>query len=119
MKKALFKLLIFLFLLSSINLYAQEKDLKKLYTDFTTAINSVLLTKQGVIEISGFLSYYYFNTEYKDGTKAITDITQLEPQISYFVIDNLSVGLILSHENDVLEFKSPNIPNTKTRTSFT
>ena len=40
---------------SSTTLFAQEKDLKGIYSDVTTAINSALLTKSGSIELSGFL----------------------------------------------------------------
>jgi len=113
MKQVRCKLLIFLLLTTCINVYAQEKDLKKLYTDFTTAINSVLLTKQGVIELSGFVSYNYLNTEYKDGPEVTRTISQFEPQFSYFVADNLALGLIVSQVNDITEFKSPSGKTTR------
>jgi hypothetical protein len=127
MKKIFFELLILF--LSSLNLSAQDTDLKKLYTDFTTAINSALLTKQGSIELSGLLTYNYMKTEYEnaaEGQQGIShstqNITQIEPQLSYFVIDDISLGLVLDYSHYKTEYELsgiiPGIYSTSGKVSY-
>jgi len=93
--------------LTSFKISAQDKDLKDLYTNFTTAINSVLLTKQGAMELSGFLSYTYLKTDFENDQEKTQSIIQLEPQFSYFIMDNISFGLLLSYSKNNIEYKSP------------
>jgi len=101
-------ILILFFLVSFSNLNAQENDLKKIYKDVTTAINSALLTKSGSIEISGFVSYNYFNTDYTYDQKISQHIFQLEPTFSYFIVDNLSLGIDLSFLSQKTTYESSN-----------
>ena len=98
------------FIFSSHTLFAQDKDLKDLYTDFTTAINSALLTKKGSVELSGFLSYNSVKTVYQENQETTESITQLEPQVSYFIIDNVSAGLIFSYTHIKSEYKNLILP---------
>jgi len=107
--KHLYVILAVLFL-SSHTLFAQDKDLKDLYTDFTTAINSALLTKKGSVELSGFLSYNSVKTVYQENQQTTESITQLEPQLSYIFIDNLSAGLIFSYTHIKSEYKNWILP---------
>jgi hypothetical protein len=98
-----------IFLVAFINLiYAQDKDVKEIYTDFTTAINSALLTKKGANEISGFLSYNYLKTEYDYNDSRTEQIMQFEPGFSYFYFDNISFGLILSYLYQKTDYESSN-----------
>lgn len=78
-------------------LYAQETDLKEIYTDVTTAINSALLTKTGSIEVSGVLSYNSFSTRYTYDEKMTQQLLQIEPVFLYFFADNISLGLDISY----------------------
>jgi hypothetical protein len=99
-------LLLSILLFSSINLFAQEDDLKEIYTDVTTAINSVLLTKSGSIEISGFISYNSFTTNYTYDEKMTQQIFLIEPVFSYFFVDHISLGLDLSYLNQKIDYGS-------------
>jgi len=89
-------------------IYAQEKDIKKIYTDVTTAINSALLTKKNVIELSGFLSYNYLKTEYDYNESLKEQTIHVEPGFSYFFFDNISFGLILSYFYHKTDYESSN-----------
>ena len=60
------KKLLFLFLLFPVFIFAQEETLKGIYKDVTTAINTALLTRKGAFEISGFASYNYYKTDFKN-----------------------------------------------------
>ncbi len=93
-------------LFSSFNLVAQENDLKGIYTDVTTAINSALLTKSGSKEISGFLSYNSFTTNYTYDEKMTQQIFLIEPVFLYFFVDNISLGLDVSYLNQKTDYKS-------------
>lgn len=99
-------LTLYIFLFLSINLFAQENDLKRIYTDFTTAINSALLTKSGSIEVSGFISYQSFTTNFSSDEKVTQRIFLLEPVFLYFIIDNLSLGLDISYLNEKTDYQS-------------
>ena len=94
MKRILILGLHLLFSLSNVN--AQEKDLKTIYKDVTTAINSALLTKSGSLEIAGFVSYNYFHTKYTYEEEISQHIFQVEPIFLYFIVDNISLGANLS-----------------------
>ena len=98
--------LLFILLFSSISLFAQENDLKEIYTDVTTAINSALLTKSGSIEISGFLSYNSYTTNFTYDEKMTQQIFLIEPVFLYFFVDNISLGLNLSYLNQKTDYKS-------------
>jgi len=91
--------LAFILLIYSIDLFAQEKNLKGVYTDITTAINSALLTKSGSKEISGSFSYNYFSTRYINNVEMTQQILLIEPAFLYFIVDNISLGLDLSYLN--------------------
>jgi len=99
-------LLLSILLFSSINLFAQDDDLKEIYTDVTTTINSVLLTKSGSIEISGFISYNSFTTNYTYDEKMTQQIFLIEPVFSYFFVDHISLGLDLSYLNQKIDYES-------------
>ncbi len=95
---------------------AQEKDLKKIYADVTTAINSTLLTKTNSIEMSGFLSYNYFSTKYSYDEERTQQIFQVEPVCAYFFIDNVSLGIDLSYLYQKTDYKSSNESTTLEQT---
>ena len=96
----------FILLFSSISLFAQENDLKEIYTDVTTAINSALLTKSGSIEISGSFSYSSYTTNFTYDEKMTQQIFLIEPVFLYFIVDNISVGLDASYLNQKIDYKS-------------
>jgi len=98
--------LLFILLFSSISLFAQENDLKEIYTDVTTAINSALLTKSGSIEISGSLSYSTYTTNFTYDEKMTQQIFLIEPVFLYFIVDNISFGLDASYLNQKIDYKS-------------
>jgi hypothetical protein len=85
--------------LSCIHLSAQGDNLKDVYTKVTTAINSSLLTRSGSIELSGAFSYNRFQTSFSDDEKMRQQIFLLEPVVSYFFINRLSLGLDFSYLN--------------------
>ena len=60
-------------------LLAQEEDLKEIYKDVTRVINSALLTKAGSKELSGFMSYNSYSTNYTDERELSEQIILLEP----------------------------------------
>jgi hypothetical protein len=93
-------------LFSSVSSFAQDNDLKEIYTDVTTAINSVLLTKSGSKEISGFLSFNSFTTNYTYDEKKTQQIFLIEPIFSYFFVDHISLGLDLSYLYQKTDYKS-------------
>ncbi len=97
-------------------IFAQEKDLKEIYADVTTAINSTLLTKTNSIEMSGFLSYNYLSTEYSYDEKRTQQIFQVEPVFSYFFIDNVSLGIDLSYLYQKTDYQSSNESTTLEQT---
>jgi hypothetical protein len=99
-------LVLCIILFSSISLLAQEDDLKGIYTDITTAINSALLTQSGSKEISGFLSYNSFTTKYTYDEKMTQQIFLIEPVFLYFFIDNIALGLDVSYLNQKTDYKS-------------
>ena len=99
-------LVLCIILFSSISLLAQEDDLKGIYTDITTAINSALLTKSGSKEISGFLSFNSFTTKYTYNEKMTQQIFLIEPVFLYFFIDNIALGLDVSYLNQKTDYKS-------------
>jgi len=100
---------IFTLLIAMSSAWAQEKDLKDLYTNFTTSINSILLTQEGSMEMSGFLSYNYLNSEFENGSERTQSIIQLEPQFSYFVADNISAGVQLSYSRNQTELQGGDV----------
>ena len=95
---------------------AQEDDIKKIYTDITTKINSALLTKKSSIEISGFMSYNYYKTKYNYNEAKNMHLLQIEPIISYFFIDDLSIGLNLSYQYQKIEYETGDDPGTTEQT---
>jgi len=86
------------------NLTAQDKELKDVYTEVTTAINTALLTKSGAMELSGFVSYNYFNTDYTSGEKLTQSTLQAEPSFSYFILDNMSLGITAAYHYEKMEY---------------
>jgi hypothetical protein len=98
--------IIFIMLILSGSLSAQDKDLKGIYKEVTTAINSALLTRSGSMEISGSLSYSSFTTDYTDDEQLTQQIFLLEPVVSYFFVDNISLGIDVSYLNQKTEYKS-------------
>jgi hypothetical protein len=80
-----------------VDTFAQEDDLKAVYKDVTTAINSILLTKAGSKEISGSLSYNSFSTDLTYDEKLKQQIFLFEPVFLYFFIDNVSLGFDVSY----------------------
>jgi hypothetical protein len=86
--------------------FAQEKDVKELYTDVTTAINSVLLTQSGSKEISGFLSYHSFTTTFTYDEEIMRQMFLIEPVFLYFFVDDISIGLDVSYLNEQTDYRS-------------
>ncbi len=101
-----------LILATSSFLSAQESDIKKIYTDITTKINSALLTQKSSIEVSGFISYNYYKTKFDYGETRTQHLVQIEPIISYFIIDDLSFGLDFSYQYNKTENEVGNDPGT-------
>jgi hypothetical protein len=102
------RFVIYVLLFSSLNLYAQDNNVKKIYSDVTTAINSVLLTRSGSKSISGFLSYNSFTTKYAYNEKMTEQIFLIEPVFSYFFVDNISFGINVSYFYQKKEYESLN-----------
>ena len=105
-------IIIILILAKSSSLFAQENDLKKIYTDITTEINSALLTQRSSIEVSGFISYNYYKTKFDYGETKKHHLVQIEPIISYFFINDLSFGLNFSYHYEKSENEAGNDPST-------
>jgi hypothetical protein len=83
-------------------LLAQETDLKKIYTDVTTRINSALLTRKGAYELNGFIYYNRLTTRYKQNLVIPEDkieTFQVEAGGAHFFMNNLSLGILLSYLN--------------------
>lgn len=99
-------ILLCILIFSSISLFAQENDFKEFYTDVTTAINTALLTKSGSLEISGFLSYNSYTTNFTYDEKMTQQIFLLEPVFLYFFVDNISLGFDVSYLNQKTNYKS-------------
>lgn len=100
------RVLLFILLFSTLNLFAQENDLKEIYTDVTTAIYSALLTKSGSMEISGFLSYNSYTTNFTYDEKMTQQIFLIEPVFLYFFVDNISLGFDVSYLNQKTDYES-------------
>jgi len=87
---------------------AQETDLKKVYTDVTTQINSSLLTRKGAFELSGSAFYDRLkNTYHFHGTgesEVLYETYLADLGVSYFFINNLAVGLAFSYLNQKTNF---------------
>jgi len=77
--------------------FGQGNSLKDFYTGITTKINSALLTRRSSVELSGFVSYQYYRTEFEQGPAVKQHFLQLEPALSYFLINNLSLGVEYPH----------------------
>jgi hypothetical protein len=110
MKRTL--LLLFILVCSSTFLFAQEKDLKGIYSDVTTAINSALLTKSGSKELSGFLSYNSFTTTYTYDEKITRQNLLLEPVFLYFFVDHIALGLDVSYLREKTDYESLDFSTT-------
>jgi hypothetical protein len=110
------KRILFLSILFPVIIFAQDDSLKDIYKDVTTAINSALLTKAGVVEISGFASYNYYKTNFKDNESVTQNILQIEPVVSYFVADNIAIGLDVKYmyENSKISSNSSTNSNSQT-----
>jgi hypothetical protein len=106
-----FSVVLFVFLIPAL-LFAQEETLKGIYKDVTKAINTALLTQKGVLEISGFASYNYEKTEYTYGAQATDNFLHVEPGISYFVADNIALGLNLAYTYQKYKFTSSKTMST-------
>jgi len=79
---------------------AQETDLKEVYTDVTTKINSSLLTRKGAFELNGNIFYDRLKTEYSEGNEGwefIDKTFQADAGVSYFIMNQLSLGILLSY----------------------
>lgn len=98
-------------------LLAQEEDLKDIYKDVTRVINSELLTKSGSKELSGFMSYNSYTTNYTDDSELSEQIILFEPVFSYFFVDNISIGLDLSYLHQKTESK-PSGSSTRVEQTF-
>ncbi|MEJ2542784.1 MAG: hypothetical protein P8Y99_01825 [Calditrichaceae bacterium] len=106
-------LIILILLLAKVTfLSAQDTDLKKIYTDITTEINSALLTRKSSIEMSGFVSYNYYKTKFDDGAEREHHLVQIDPVVSYFVINDLSFGINLSYQYEKSENEAGNDHDT-------
>lgn len=128
-------ILIGIIMFSVINVFAADNNLKKLYDDVkktvnienegdlkgfyknvTTAINTALLTKAGSFEISGSMSYNTYHTEFISGEEIDQSTIQLDPNLSYFIIDNLSLGLQVTYLNQKTEYEPSNLSQTINQT---
>ena len=104
MKKTGFMLCILL--IPAIHSYAQGDNLKEVYSKVTNAINASLITRSGSIEISGSFSYNHDETRFMNNEKMKQQNLILEPVISYFFINNVSLGLDFSYQNQKTDFGS-------------
>jgi len=80
--------------------FPQENDIKDAYLDITDAIDSALLTQKGVVELSGIMSYNDMTTEFDNGRyefREVVQTLQIESGISYFIINDLSIGFLFSY----------------------
>jgi hypothetical protein len=77
--------------------FAQKTDLKGLYTDITTAINSALLTRKGSVELRGSMFYDRVKTTYKGGPDFVDEEIQLKPALYYMIFDNIGLGGMFSY----------------------
>ena len=99
-------LIVYFLIIYSVQAVAQEQDLKRIYTEVTTAINSALLTKSGSKEIAGFMSYHYVNTKFTYDEKLSQQVIIVEPMFSYFFVDNISLGIDISYLHQKTDYKS-------------
>ena len=95
-------------LLTATQTFAQDKDLKGIYKDVTTAINSALLTRSGAMELSGNASFNYYSTKYTSGAKMSQYIIRVEPAFLYFMFDNIAIGVDLSYSQDKTTYEESN-----------
>jgi len=102
------KILILMLLLTATQTFAQDKDLKGIYKDVTTAINSALLTRSGAMELSGNASFNYYSTKYTSGAKMSQYIIRVEPAFLYFMFDNIAIGVDLSYSQDKTAYEESN-----------
>jgi hypothetical protein len=79
------------------NTFAQKTDLKGIYTDITTAINSALLTRKGSLEIRGSMFYDRVQTTYKGGPNFVDEEIQLKPALYYMIFDHIGLGGMFSY----------------------
>ncbi len=94
---------------------AQETDLKKVYTDVTTQINSALLTRKGAFELTGSVFYERFKEKYDDyfrNTEFITETFQVDAGLGHFFFNNISLGVLLSYFNMKQSFTERSIEQT-------
>ncbi len=98
-----------LFLLSlAVISSAQDKNLQDIYSEITTKINSALLTRQSAWEVSGFSSFNYCKTGYKEGETLRQFTLHIEPVLAYFIVDDLALGMNLLYAYDKTERDSGN-----------
>ena len=57
------------------------------------------------MEISGFVSYNYFSTQFNTDEKSKQQTGRIEPVFSYFIADNVSLGIELSYLFQKTEFE--------------
>jgi len=95
---------------------AQENEIKKFYTDITTQINAKLLTQKSSLELSGFVSVNYYNTKFANGETIKQFLLQIEPILSYFFIDDLSLGVNFSYQYEKIVTGTGNSPHTSKQT---
>ena len=76
--------------------FSDDEDLKDIYNTITTSINSAILTKKGNWQVSGAAFYNDVNTTVS-GTEMTHRTFQAEPALSYFVVNDLALGLCGSY----------------------
>ncbi len=100
------------------NTLAQKRDLKDLYTNITTAVNSALLTQKGSVEIRGSMYYDRLQTRYKEGPEFIDEIIQVKPAAYYMMFDNVGLGGLLCYSRNTTQITGGSDKTVSTQTAI-
>jgi hypothetical protein len=99
------RIILFLIIVFSFSAFSKDEDLKKIYTTVTNSINSAILTKKGNWEVSGSAFFNNIQTRYKNDREVDVKTVYAEPALSYFIIDNLCLGLCLSYDYEKINYR--------------
>jgi hypothetical protein len=99
------RMIIFLIFILSLYAFAKDEDLKTIYRTVTNSINSAILTKKGNWELSGSGFFNKIQTRYKNYMDMDVKTVHAEPAVSYFIIDDLCLGLCLSYDYEKINWQ--------------
>jgi len=77
--------------------HAQENTIRKAITDIQQAINAELLTGKGSMAVSGSIFYRESTDVYGQDERMTERSFQATPSFSYFIVDNISLGIAVSY----------------------